>query len=189
MQDKHTAAVALILVSLAGITVFAGRAHVEKAEPAAVPALAAAPQQGETAAPTPSSMPPATAVLSAPAPAQEPVAQELRTTPASSSAPESATLATMTVHGIGTAIYTLAGEDGSTLLDAMRELAARDPSFAFVSREFSSMGAFVESISGLANGDGHYWIVSVNGTKSALGVSSILLHPGDSVAWRYEKGY
>lgn len=188
MQDKHTTALALILVSLAGITVFAGRAHVEKTEPPAVPALAAAPQQGETAAPTPST-PPATAVLSAPAPAQEPVAQELRTTPASSSAPESATLATMTVHGTGTAIYTLTGEDGSTLLDAMRELAARDPSFAFVSREFSGMGAFVESISGLANGDGHYWIVSVNGTKSALGVSSILLHPGDNVEWRYEKGY
>ncbi len=69
----------------------------------------------------------------------------------------------------------------------MKSLA--DKGLAFTMREYSGMGAFVESIGGTKNADGFYWILLVNGAKAATGASSILVHEGDHFRWTYEQGY
>lgn len=77
---------------------------------------------------------------------------------------------------------------GSTVLDAMESLEAGG-AFRFMSKEFSGMGAFIESINGKTNSNGFYWILYVNGTPSQIGVSQTHVRAGDSLEWRYEQGY
>ena len=69
----------------------------------------------------------------------------------------------------------------------MRTLTASG--LTFMSHEYPGMGTFIDSIQGVANADGYYWILYHNGSKSSVGASSIVLHQGDSAEWRYEKGY
>lgn len=190
MHTRHTAALALILVSCTGIAVFAARAHGTRYQDAVSLAATAV---ASTAEPTRAavaasreapSVPVRDAAVREPAPA--PRAREL---PVPAEEPAPAALATMTVIGSSTAVYPLTGADGTSLADAMEALATQQTGFSFSAREFSGMGAFVESIEGRPNEDGFYWILSINGTKSARGVSSVILHQGDSVEWRYERGY
>lgn len=61
--------------------------------------------------------------------------------------------------------------------------------FAFTSKDFPGMGAFVESMNGEGGEGGYSWIFYVNGTESQEGASSVTLSPGDSVEWKYEKSY
>ena len=76
----------------------------------------------------------------------------------------------------------------ATVLDAMNELASSSD-FKFTSKEFSGMGAFVESINGKPNANGFYWILRVNGKESQKGISQTFISQGDTVEWKYEKGY
>lgn len=69
----------------------------------------------------------------------------------------------------------------------MKSLA--DQGLAFTMREYSGMGAFVESIGGVQSADGYYWILWVNDAKAAMGASSIIVHEGDHFRWAYEHGY
>ena len=99
-----------------------------------------------------------------------------------------------TVAGIDFALK--AGEEsyrgevraGATVLDAMKMISSNN-GFRFVSKDFPGMGAFVESINGQRNTDGFYWILYLNGNPSQKGVSETTLTSGDSIEWRYEKGY
>ena len=76
----------------------------------------------------------------------------------------------------------------ATVHDAMNELASSSD-FKFTSKEFSGMGAFVESINGKPNANGFYWILRVNGKESQKGISQTFISQGDTVEWKYEKGY
>ena len=84
--------------------------------------------------------------------------------------------------------FTFTAKTESTVLDTMKALSA-DGSLSFSGRDFRDLGFFVEEINGKRNGSGYYWILSINGKKSDLGVSSAQVKAGDLVKWRYEKGY
>lgn len=79
-------------------------------------------------------------------------------------------------------------KEGDTVLGAMNALAS-STDFRFTSKNFSGMGAFVESINGKKNAGGFYWILYVNGKASDLGVSQAKIRSGDTIEWKYEKGY
>ena len=61
--------------------------------------------------------------------------------------------------------------------------------FVFTGHEYPSMGMFVDSINGKKNTGGYYWIFYVNGKSSQYGISSAVVHPGDTIEWKYERGY
>lgn len=96
-------------------------------------------------------------------------------------------LAELTIVAHGTSTYPIIAPEGMALIEVMHQL--EKDGLTFTSREYSSMGAFVDSIQGIKNADGYYWILSVNGLKSSLGASSVVLHQGDKIEWRYEQGY
>ena len=77
----------------------------------------------------------------------------------------------------------------TTVLGAMEQYAAANHGFSFSGRDFPGLGFYVEELNGKKSGSGFYWILYVNGTSSELGASSVRVHPGDVVEWRYEKGY
>lgn len=99
--------------------------------------------------------------------------------------PTSAPNVTIFVEGISYPVY---AAEGATVLDAMREAAASS-SLAFSGREYPSLGFFIESVNGKENADGFYWFLYLNGASSDTGASQTLLHPGDSVEWKYKRNY
>lgn len=181
---RHTQALGLILVSLFGIGTFMLLAPRQQVSSDTSVASVASPN------PAPDS-----AALPAPAPrAEQPATPQAHTVTLPSqlsvvaSTTETATpLAHLTISHSGTAVYPIEAADGTTLIDAMRTLTASG--LTFMSHEYPGMGTFIDSIQGVANADGYYWILYHNGSKSSVGASSIVLHQGDSAEWRYEKGY
>ena len=89
---------------------------------------------------------------------------------------------------VGGQTYRGTAPTGATVLDAMNMLAL-STNFRFTSKDFPGMGAFVESINDKRNADGFYWILHMNGKKSRKGISQTFIAPGDTVEWKYEKGY
>lgn len=89
---------------------------------------------------------------------------------------------------IGEKTYSVLVTPGETLLDAMTVLVPTSD-LTFTGRDYPSLGFFVESINGIKNEKGMYWILYVNGTTSASGVSATTLKTRDIIEWKYEKGY
>lgn len=86
--------------------------------------------------------------------------------------------------------YSLAVTQPITVADLMTR-AAREQSLQITTKDFGgSLGLFFESIDGLKNdtATNYYWSLYLNNTKSAVGASTAVVHPGDIVSWRYEKG-
>lgn len=182
MTTRHTAALALVLVSLTGIGVFA--VHAPKTEaPVAATALPVVASE-ETATSSPVIR--ATAPLQDPEPAptqRKTATNELPTDPASPTPETPDTNKEQPIRD-----YSFASPITGTVLDAMRAHASSS-SFTFISHEYPGMGAFIDSIGGLESGDGYYWILYVNGADAARGASAQQVKVGDIVEWRYEKGY
>jgi len=65
---------------------------------------------------------------------------------------------------------------------------SRQP-FLFETKDYGSMGLFIDSINGLKNNPqtGEYWIYYVNGESAKIGISNYIVKPGDIIEWRYEK--
>jgi len=86
--------------------------------------------------------------------------------------------------------YDLPYSPSTTVYEAMQRLTAdsRQP-FLFSAKEFSGMGYFVEEINGLKNNNqtGEYWIYYLNGQSATMGISQLILKPGDKIEWKYEK--
>ena len=59
-------------------------------------------------------------------------------------------------------------------------------SLTYTSREYPTLGSFLESIDGLKNQNGFYWMLYVNGSSSSVGMSHANVVPGDRIEWRYE---
>lgn len=83
----------------------------------------------------------------------------------------------------------LNAQKGSTVYDAMKTLArayAIDVQF----KEFSGLGAMVQSIGGVANDTraNKFWIYYINGALAKAGVSFIKINSNDVIKWNYEAG-
>jgi hypothetical protein len=190
---RHTAAFGLILTSLIGVAFFVIDARATAPRPPSPETVLATSTRSATAdfsAPAPT-LPARTVHTAAVASAREvqteavPVAATTTTVPASAAAQA---VAHLTVAASTTRSFELPIEGGTSLADAMTALA-KHSDFSFRSHESSGMGMFIDSIEGLSNADGYYWILWINGAKAGVGASSLVLHPGDEVGWRYEKGY
>jgi len=61
--------------------------------------------------------------------------------------------------------------------------------FSFKTKNYPGMGSFVYEINGKKqnNINGIYWIYSINGKKSTLGISQYIIQPEDIITWTYEK--
>jgi hypothetical protein len=89
---------------------------------------------------------------------------------------------------VGEQSYIVAVSPDKTVMDAMRRLESSGD-ITLTGKEYPSMGFFVESINGKRNSADRYWILYINGKLSDSGASQTIVHPGDSIEWRYEKGY
>ena len=84
--------------------------------------------------------------------------------------------------------YSVAVTQGETVLDAMLALQSVGD-FTFTGRDYSGLGFFVDSIQGVANAGGKYWVFYVNGISATIGASSQIIRAGDLIEWKYEKSY
>lgn len=81
--------------------------------------------------------------------------------------------------------YPVSLDGEKTVLGAMQELSSSG-AFTFDGKEFPSLGFFVESINGVRNAGGKYWMLYRNGAQSQVGVSRASISPGDVIEWKYE---
>lgn len=75
-----------------------------------------------------------------------------------------------------------------SVLTLMRSLSSATD-FKFTGEDYPSLGFFVESIDGVRNADGKYWILYINGKSADVGASNASIKSGDTVEWRFEKSY
>lgn len=98
---------------------------------------------------------------------------------------------TLQVAGAGVEFkHDVTVDDGATVDTVMRKAKAKH-NLAYGTSDFGGMGVFVDAIGGVKSNDqvGMYWILSVNGKKSTVGVSSKTVHAGDVIRWVYEKAF
>ena len=100
----------------------------------------------------------------------------------------SATTTTQAILKVGEKSYTVDISSGETVIRAMRALVDAS-GFAYTSREYPGLGEFVDSINGIKNSGGMYWILYVNGITASLGASAIVLKADDVIEWKYEKSF
>ncbi len=83
--------------------------------------------------------------------------------------------------------YEFQVSQGSTVYEAM-VLLRETSGLKFGGRDFGGLGFFVEEINGVSQDPSRqmYWIYSINGKKSQVGVSSYTIQPGDVISWTYE---
>lgn len=79
----------------------------------------------------------------------------------------------------------------TTTVHKVMQTAGRQCGFSYSGKKQGDLGFFVQDIAGLSQSvnDGYYWIFSVNGKKSQLGVSTRTVKPGDTIQWTYEAEY
>lgn len=57
---------------------------------------------------------------------------------------------------------------------------------AYTSKQYPTMGSFLDSLQGVRNANGKYWMLSINGTVSPVGMSQAQVSKGDTIVWTYE---
>lgn len=78
------------------------------------------------------------------------------------------------------------GVTGRTVLDLLKS-QVNDGTITAVQTKDSSLGEYVESISGVVGGtDGKYWLFYVNGEPAMVGASEYVTEDGDTIEWRFE---
>ena len=84
--------------------------------------------------------------------------------------------------------YLLQLPDKSTAYDAIKQLADAKK-ITMTTKEYSSMGYFIEEINGIKNNNqtGEYWGYYINGKTAQLGASSYILKNNDLITWKYAK--
>lgn len=50
----------------------------------------------------------------------------------------------------------------------------------------SDMGVFINSIDGIKNQGGHFWVYSINGTPGKVAADKAIVSEGDKIEWRYK---
>ena len=81
--------------------------------------------------------------------------------------------------------HTFIAETAGTLESVMQE-RREDGSLIYTSKLYPTLGSFVESIGGLKNAGGSYWMLYINGSLSSSGMSQAMVKRGDRIEWRYE---
>lgn len=77
--------------------------------------------------------------------------------------------------------------EDKTVYEAMEEMV-KENKISVEFKQFSGLGAFVQSIDGLAPQDNQYWIYYLNGKIANVGISLTKLKNDDVITWRYEAG-
>ncbi len=95
--------------------------------------------------------------------------------------------------GINISLEVLGGKyqtkikEGLTVLDAMNVLQSeKENKFSFHTKDYSSLGSFVDEINGIKGTPGQYWLYYINNKKASLGVSKYVLKDGDNILWKQE---
>ena len=73
---------------------------------------------------------------------------------------------------------------------SIMEQAGANGQMALETKDFGgSLGLFIESINGVKNdpATSTYWQLYINGKKSALGASSVIVNKGDVISWHFEQ--
>ena len=107
-----------------------------------------------------------------------------RANSATTSRPAAAT-AIQTILIVSGQRFSKAIRNAQSVESFMRELASTSD-FTYTADSYPSLGLFVESIQGVQNEGGKYWMLYINGTLSPAGVSNAIIHPGDVIEWKYE---
>ena len=83
--------------------------------------------------------------------------------------------------------YDIQVKPNSTAYEAMLHLQQAGK-IAFTTKNFSSLGYFIESINGKKNSPmtGFYWTYYINNEEAKLGVSNYIVKPNDLITWKYE---
>jgi len=111
-----------------------------------------------------------------------------KTTVAPSAGPTQSQTSPKATLTIGDVAYPINIVPGMTVMDAMNSLSSTG-AITYTSQEYTGLGAFIDSINGQKSGGNNYWMLYVNGTTTATGVSATTITAGDVVEWRYEKSY
>lgn len=72
--------------------------------------------------------------------------------------------------------------EGDSVFKSMETLQ-KGNDFTFSYKKYPSLGIFVDKINQVEGGGGKYWIYSVNGEESTIGVSEYILKVGDIIKW------
>lgn len=89
-------------------------------------------------------------------------------------------------YGEKTGQYQFEVEQGVTALELLNRASLKD-NILLVTEDFGEMGTIVDGIAGLNNGDDNkYWIFYVNGQMASSAADKTLVHPDDSVEFRWE---
>jgi hypothetical protein len=84
--------------------------------------------------------------------------------------------------------YEIEIKEGSTVYDAMKSIeSVKDNNFSFKTKEYPSLGIFVDGINGIMGKSGQYWIYYVNDKEASVSVSKYKINNGDVISWKYEK--
>ena len=81
--------------------------------------------------------------------------------------------------------HALIAETAGSVESLMQERHSNG-SLTYTSRAYPTLGSFLESIDGLKNQDGFYWMLYINGSSASVGMSHAQVVPGDRIEWRYE---
>ncbi|MEK9176790.1 MAG: DUF4430 domain-containing protein [Patescibacteria group bacterium] len=82
---------------------------------------------------------------------------------------------------------TLSVPPGTTILEALEILDAKDPALGLEIKEYSGLGTLITSMGGMRNGNGdEYWQYRVNGVMPLVGADAYELRTGDAVEWIFE---
>ncbi|MBI4065911.1 DUF4430 domain-containing protein [Candidatus Kaiserbacteria bacterium] len=89
---------------------------------------------------------------------------------------------------VGDKTYQTDVAPNENVIGAMRTLSST-ADFTYTSREYPGLGVFVDSINGIKNSGGMYWILYTNGVTASLGASATVLKADDVIEWKYEKSF
>ena len=95
------------------------------------------------------------------------------------------TIAEETEPAIPTRTHVIVADTAGSVESLMQEKYSSG-SLTYTSRAYPTLGSFLESIDGLKNQNGFYWMLYVNGSSSSVGMSHANVIPGDRIEWRYE---
>ena len=85
-------------------------------------------------------------------------------------------------------IVSITATTSETVIETMRAIASSG-AFTFTGRDYPGLGFFVDSINGEKNAGGKYWVFYINEVSATSGVSTAVVKAGDTIEWKYEKGY
>lgn len=83
--------------------------------------------------------------------------------------------------------YEIEIKEGATVYDAMKSIeSVKENNFSFKTKEYGSLGIFIDGINGIMGESGKYWIYYVNDKEASVSVSKYVLKSGDIINWKRE---